>query len=166
MESHCTKEPDGEHGDQLLTLCLRFWPGLASFQYDPKCCGDPWTIHVLQRGTELCKGRLAEEKLHTTYRVDVHKMKLNNPTQCNAVYVRVNAGIMERNRPLYHDIGADLLIMMEAQCRWCNTTSSYHLPHVLSLCLEHPVTLVGYHGQATSTKKVQEREMGLTQKLQ
>ena len=109
MESHCTKEPDGQHGDQLLTLRLRFWPGLVSFQYDQQCCGDPWTIHVLQHGTELCKGRLAEEKLHMTYRVDVHKMK--NPTQCDAVYVGVNAGIMERIRPLYHDSGADLLIM-------------------------------------------------------
>ena len=36
---------------------------------------------------------------------------------------------------------------MEAQCRWCDTASSQQLPHVLSLCLEHPVTMVGYQGQ-------------------
>ncbi len=99
VESHCTKEPDGEHGDQLLTLCLRFWPGLASFPFDPQGCGDPWTIQMLQHGTELCKGRLAAEKLHTTYRVDVHKMKLKSPTKCDAVYMGFNAGIMDRILP-------------------------------------------------------------------
>ena len=77
-----------DDGDQILTLLWRFRPGLASFEYAPKCCGDPWTIHVLQCGTELCKGHSAEAKLLTTYRVDVRKMKLKkNLPKCDANYV-------------------------------------------------------------------------------
>ena len=54
---------------------------------------------MLQHGMELCKGRLAAEKLHTTYRVDVHEMKLKSTTKCIAVYMGFNAGIMDRILP-------------------------------------------------------------------
>ena len=78
-------------------------------------------------------------------------MDAKSPTHFSTLpasgYMGFNAGIMQRVLPLFRDTGADLLIMMEAQCRWCDTTSSQQLPQVLNLCLEHPVTMVGYNGQ-------------------
>ena len=55
-------------------------------------------------------------------------MDAKSPTHFSTLpssgYMGFNAGIMERVLPLYRNSGADLLIMMEAQCRWCDTTSS------------------------------------------
>lgn len=86
VESQCTSESRCEHAVQLLALWPRIRQASASFEYDPRCCGDSWTIHVLQCGTELTKGRLAEATLLKKYGVDVRKMK-EHPL-CDASYVQ------------------------------------------------------------------------------
>ena len=63
IESQCRKESNCEHGNQLLSLFRKCRPGLASFEYDPNCSGDAWTVHVLQQGTQVHKGRRATQQL-------------------------------------------------------------------------------------------------------
>lgn len=98
VESHCTEESNCEHAENLLRLVpwLRPASTQASFEFDQRCCGDPWTTHVFQSGIQVSKGHSGEETLLTKYKIVVRKMK-EHPI-CNALYVQRTVADFLRTR--------------------------------------------------------------------
>ena len=134
IESQCRKESNCEHGNQLLSLFSQCHPGLASFEYDPNCSGDAWTVHVLQQGTQVHKGRRATQQLQKKYNVDV---EMKSHPEINAHYMNETV--------LWFSVGSQWSALLIAVSIYparkgmsgCNELA--HAPRLRCGCKQHPM---------------------------